>query len=325
MGKELSEIKACIEKDMQRFEQEYKQCFLSGESLLDKILSYSYSQKGKHIRPIISCLVANVFGKVTEKTIRSSVIIELLHTASLLHDDVIDDSNTRRNQKTVNFIWDNKTAILVGDYIYGKCLSMIKTQDDFNLMPVYATVGEYLPMGELGEKEMSDSLNTKINSYLEVIKQKTAVLIKAAAKIGALTCEEKEVDVENVGDFGESVGMAFQIKDDILDFTLNNESGKGVGNDIKEKKITLPLIYYIDTLNEKDKEEVLSFIEKENKEEKEIKDLIIKVNESKAIKQAEKTLEEYSSRAKHLLTFMPKNIYTETLNDLVQYLIDRKK
>jgi octaprenyl-diphosphate synthase len=325
MTKNLKEISTCIEKELEKFEEMFKSFFECDEDILNQVLSYLYSQKGKHIRPIISFLVAKTYGQVNEKTLRSAIILELLHTASLLHDDVIDDSFKRRNKKTVNIVWDNKTAILVGDYLYGKCLSLIKTQEDFNLMPVYAKIGVDLPEGELREKYFSENLNTNINNYLKVIYQKTASLLACSAKVGALTCNNKEISTEKIEDLGESLGMAFQIKDDILDFSLTDESGKGIGNDIKEKKITLPTIYYLEEKNNDEQRQILDFISKDNKEETEIKSLIVSVNNSQAIQKAENILKEYSNKAQTIIETMPKNIYSEALNDLVQYLIDRKK
>ncbi|MCH3924056.1 MAG: polyprenyl synthetase family protein [Bacteroidales bacterium] len=325
MNKDLTQITKCIKDELNIFEKCFEDIFNDDYPFLNNILSYNYSQKGKHIRPILSILIAKTYGDVTENTYRACVILELLHTASLLHDDVIDDSNKRRDKETINSKYGDKTAILLGDYLYGKCLSIIKTQEDFNLIPIYAKVGLNLPKGEIKEKIFSEKLDSKIESYLSMIDDKTVALIEAATKIGGLTCKNSDIDISVVGDFGVNIGRAFQIKDDILDYSIDNKLDKEVGNDIKEKKITIPLIYYLDSLNKNDREDVLKFIAEDDKRQQDINDLIVKVSNSQAMKKVEDILNSYSNKAIENINLMPNNIYSETLKDLVQYLIYRNK
>lgn len=317
----IEEITTCIQKDLHDFEEMFSNAFSQEKSALGDMLTYLLTLKGKRIRPMLTLLVAASFAKISVSTIRTAVIIELLHTASLLHDDVIDESFYRRNEKTLNAIWDNRASILVGDYLYGKALALIKTQEDFNLMPVFAKIAMDLPKGEIGEMEVTNTKSTSKDQYLKIIYEKTASLIEASTMCGALTCKAQNIDLDKIRELGHNIGMAFQIKDDLLDYLEN--TGKKKGADIREKKITLPLIYYMETLTEKEKEETLSFLYSDKKEQKEIDLLIEKITQSGVISRSQQEVDYYSTRAKNIVSTFPKNIYSQSLIKLVEYLTER--
>ena len=326
MTRKLTEITNCIQSKLKDFEEMFASCFSADNSSLDNMLKYIVSLKGKRIRPIITLFCALSFGKTTKQTFRSAIVVELLHTASLLHDDVIDQSSVRRGKKTLNARFDNHLAILVGDYLYGKALSLLQTQEDFNLMPIFGKIATDLPQGEIREDEAINKKDTSIDFYLKVIYEKTASLIEASALCGACSCEkdnETEINFQQIKELGKAIGMAFQIKDDILDYKDN--TGKEKGIDIKEGKITIPLIYYIESVSEEEKEEILSMLYSPNKTEVMIKDLLQKVCDSGAIDRAEQAMISYSEQASNIINTFPKNIYSKSLGELVQYLTKRDK
>lgn len=326
MTNKLTEITNCIQRELKDFEDMFASCFSADNSSLDNMLKYVVSLKGKRIRPIITILCALTFGKATKQTFRSAIITELLHTASLLHDDVIDESTVRRGKRTLNASFNNHLAILVGDYLYGKALSLLQTQEDFNLMPIFGKIAMDLPQGEIREDEATDKKDTSLDFYLKVIYEKTASLIEASVLCGACSCEKdskEEINIQQIKDFGKAIGMAFQIKDDVLDYKDN--TGKEKGIDIKESKITIPLIYYLESVDEEEKAEVLSMLYSSEKTDEMIKDLLQKVCDSGAIDRAEQTMNSYSEQALNIISTFPKNIYSQSLFELVQYLTRRDK
>ena len=325
MTNKITEITNCIQKELKDFEVMFKSCFSADNSSLDNMLKYVVSLKGKRVRPIIALLCALTFGKATKQTFRSAIIIELLHTASLLHDDVIDESNIRRGQKTLNASFDSHLAILVGDYLFGKALSLLQTQEDFNLMPIFGKIAMDLPKGEIREDEATKQKDTSLDFYLKVIYEKTASLIEASVMCGITSCGNynKKINIEQIKNFGKAIGMAFQIKDDILDYKDN--TGKEKGIDIKESKITIPLIYYLEGVSEEEKLEVLNMLYSPNKTDEQVKTLLQKVCESGALDKAEQTMSYYSKQAINIINTFPQNIYSKSLLELVQYLTMRDK
>ncbi|MDO5759974.1 MAG: polyprenyl synthetase family protein [Bacteroidota bacterium] len=317
----IEEITTCIHKDLNDFEKMFSDAFLQEKSALGSMLSYLSTLKGKRIRPMLTLLVAASFAQINVQTTRAAVIIELLHTASLLHDDVIDESLYRRNEKTLNAIWDNRASVLVGDYLYGKALSLIETKEDFNLMPVYAKIAMDLPKGEIREMEATNTKNGTIDRYLKIIYEKTASLIEASVMCGALSCGSKEIDMKVMQEFGHSIGMAFQIKDDLLDYLDN--TGKEKGADIREKKMTLPFIYYMESIDKKEREETLSFLYSDKKEERQIENVIERISLSGAVERAQKDVEYYNQKARNIASHFPTNVYSTSLTKLVEYLTER--
>lgn len=320
---DIKEYAKCIEEELKTFDAMYQECKQSDVDMLTDILSYSLSQKSKKLRPLITLLVAKTCGGISKSTYRSAIIMELLHTASLAHDDVLDESDLRRNQPTINAKWGNNAAILYGDYLFGKSLQLIHTKEDFELLPIYSKVARELPMGELLQKEISENSDISRESYYKVIDNKTSSLLGASAYIGAKTAITNEDYSQIAEEFGRLLGRAFQIKDDILDFQINETSGKKYGNDIKECKFTLPMLDYIDSLEENIKQEVINFVKQEEKSEEEILKLVLSVIESGSLNKTEEEVKYYSNKAKEQLQFLPSNEYRKILENLVETLINR--
>ncbi len=320
----LADLRQEVEREIACFEEKFLACMPFGDDTIGALTKYVLSQKGKRVRPLISFLVAKLCGGVSEATYRAAIILELLHTASLVHDDVLDESSLRRGKPTVNKIWGNKTAILFGDYIYGKCLQLIETQEDFDLLPIYSKIARELPQGELLQKELSDSQSYEEKSYFGVIDRKTASLFGASAYVGAKTAESKEDYSSSAESFGRLLGRAFQIQDDILDFDLSSKSGKGFGNDIKERKITLPLIFLLQSLEEKERKHLLDFLALEQKSEDSIRLLIESVEKYGCLEKAQEQVAYYSAKAKEALLLLPDNEFREKLEQLTDCLIGRE-
>lgn len=319
----LQQISDCVSSEFEEFDRLYSHSVSLEKGTLGQALNYVLSQQGKRIRPLLIILMAKACGRVTDSTYRSAVILELLHTASLVHDDVLDKSETRHNRPTVSRKWGNNTAVLLGDYLYGLCLQIIKTQEDFELMSIYSRIARELPMGEILQKDISERQDVSLDSYYEVIRYKTASLFAAACHIGARTSQAQKDYVPVAEDFGRNLGMAFQIRDDILDFDTRGGSGKGFGNDIYEKKITLPLIFHLETLSSIERSRLFSFIRQDEKEDGKVLAFVNEVLLSGALEKAEQLVEFYSEKAKKSLLSLPESEYRDCLGDLVDCLVSR--
>ncbi|HIW86847.1 MAG TPA: polyprenyl synthetase family protein [Candidatus Onthomorpha intestinigallinarum] len=320
----LQQISGCVSREFEEFDRLYSRSVSFDKGTLGQALRYVLSQHGKRIRPLLIILMAKACGQVTDSTYRSAVILELLHTASLVHDDVLDKSDTRHNRPTVSRKWGNNTAVLLGDYLYGLCLQIIETREDFELMSIYSRIARELPMGEILQKDISERQDVSLDSYYEVIRYKTASLFGAACYIGAKTSRAKDDYVSVAEDFGRNLGMAFQIRDDILDFDTRGDSGKGFGNDIYEKKITLPLIFHLETLSSVERKRLFSFIRQDEKENDKVLAFVNEVLLSGALEKAEQLVEYYSDKAKMALLSLPESEYRNSLGDLVDCLVARR-
>lgn len=284
---DLKNITHPIRDYLELFDKRFSESVSLEGFFIDDISEYILKQSGKKIRPILTFLSAKITKGVTSQTIRCALILELIHTASLIHDDVIDDSEKRRGKETLNFIWGNNAAVLYGDYIYGKCLEVIETESDFKLLPTLAKITSNLPLGELMQKDVSERLDYSEESYFKVISNKTAAMMEVAAEIGAMSAGAETEDIQSLKSFGYYMGLAFQVRDDILDYFPEFNTGKPFGNDIKEKKITLPLIFLLNESSQKDREEILNFIKQDNKKEKDILNLINRVRDEGFVDRAE--------------------------------------
>lgn len=320
---ELKDIAKSIEKELNTFELMYQECKTNDVEMLSDILTYSLSQKSKKIRPLLTILVAKACGGLSDSTYRSAIIVELLHTASLAHDDVLDNSDLRRNQPTINSRWGNNAAILYGDYLFGKSLQLIHTKEDFDLLPIYSKIARELPMGELLQKDVLEKGDTSREAYFNVIDYKTSSLLGASAYIGAKTATTKQDYTKYAEEFGRLLGRAFQIKDDILDFEISQVNGKKYGNDIKECKLTLPILDYIDTLDEEIKLNVIDFVKQKDKSDEDVLQLVLDVVNSGSLTKTEEKVKYYSDKAKEVLSNLPENQYRKTLEQLVEILIKR--
>ncbi len=292
--------------------------------LLDKITSYIVRRKGKQMRPLFVFLSAGVAGKIRESTYRGASLIELLHTATLVHDDVVDDAHYRRGFFSVNALWKNKIAVLVGDFLLSRGLLLSLNNDDFDLLKIVSNAVREMSEGELLQMEKARKLDITEEVYYEVIKQKTASLITACCKVGSSSSGADKESVDKMGDFGLNVGMAFQIKDDLFDYGTY-QPGKPVGIDIREKKMTLPLIYSLNNTNGSVKSRIKKLIKGSADKPRNVKEVIDFVRKSGGLDYAAEVMNKYHQKAIDILRTFPDSKYRMSLEQLVQFTIDRTK
>ncbi len=292
--------------------------------LLDKIMTYIVKRKGKQIRPLFVFLSAGACGNISESTYRGASLIELLHTATLVHDDVVDDSNYRRGYFSVNALWKNKIAVLVGDFLLSRGLALSLSNQDYNLLSIVNDAVTEMSEGELLQMEKARQLDIKEEIYYEIIRQKTASLIASCCAVGASSSGASEAIVAKMKEFGQFVGMAFQIKDDLFDYG-DDEIGKPLGIDIKEKKMTLPLIYTLSKASWMEKRRIISIIRNKSEDSSKVKEVIEFVKKSGGIEYAQGVMQQYYQKAITLLDELPETTYKTSLADLVRFTIDRKR
>ena len=294
--------------------------------LLNRITYYIVNRKGKQMRPMFVFLSAKLVndGEVNERTYRAASVIELIHTASLVHDDVVDDSNKRRGFFSINALWKNKIAVLVGDYLLSKGMLLSVEHGDFDLLQIISLAIREISEGELLQIEKARKLDIDESVYYEIIRQKTATLIAACCSIGVCSVKPESQDVATFRKFGELCGMAFQIKDDLFDYG-EEKIGKPTGIDIKEQKMTLPLIYALNNANRKEKTWLINSVKKYNKDKKRVREVIAFVKEKGGLLYAQEKMYEFKHRALELLNTYPDSEYKEALQLMVNYVVDRKK
>lgn len=324
MPLKLEDIQAPVAAEMKEFEKKFRQSMRSNVMLLDKITSYIVKRKGKQMRPLFVFLSAGAAGGVSESTYRGAALIELLHTATLVHDDVVDDAHYRRGFFSVNALWKNKIAVLVGDFLLSRGLLLSLDNDDFNLLKIVSTAVREMSEGELLQMEKARKMDITEEIYYEIIRQKTASLITACCRVGASSAGADANTVEQMTRFGQYVGMAFQIKDDLFDYG-SFEIGKPTGIDIKEKKMTLPLIYSLNQVGKVDRKRIKKLIKKSEDQPKNIETVIHFVKEHGGIDYATRVMTDYHERAKAVLTSLPASPYRTSLEQLVQFTIDRTR
>lgn len=320
----VADIQAPIAAEMDLFEHKFRDLMKSDVMLLDQITNYIVKRKGKQLRPMFVFLMAGVCGQINESTYRGASLIELCHTASLVHDDVVDDSNYRRGFFSINALWKNKVAVLVGDYLLTRGLFLAVDNNDHDLLRIVTTAVRELSEGELLQIEKARRLDITEDVYYEIIRQKTASLIAACCAVGARSAGADEVTIEKARFFGERVGIAFQIKDDLFDYGTA-EVGKPLGIDIKEKKMTLPLIYALNRAGYLEKRRVINIIKNESENPKKVADVIAFVKNSGGIEYATEAMNRYVAETQTLLDSFPDSIYRRSLRQLVQYTIERSK
>jgi len=311
---------------MDLFEVKFKEAMASKVALLNRITYYIASRKGKQMRPMFVFLVAKLAGegKVTDRTYRGASIIELIHTASLVHDDVIDASDKRRGFFSVNALWKNKIAVLVGDYFFSKGLLLSLDHDDFDLLKIVSEAVREMSQGELLQLEKARRLDINEVVYYDIIRQKTATLIAACCAMGAASVGCSDEEIERFRSFGEYAGMAFQIKDDLFDYT-EGAIGKPTGIDIKEQKMTLPLIYVLNQASDRDKRWIIDSVKRHHKDKKRVKEVIAFVKDNGGLEYAIRQMNRYRDAALGLLVNYPESTFKTALVDLVNYVVDRKK
>ncbi|MEO1257703.1 MAG: polyprenyl synthetase family protein [Bacteroidota bacterium] len=324
MKANLHSIKQPIAKELDDFEAHFRKAMASHVPLVDRIMYYIVKRKGKQVRPMFVFLSAKLCGEVSEATFIGASLVELLHTASLVHDDVVDDSYERRGFFSINALWKNKVAVLVGDYLLAQGLLLALKNKEFRQLEILSEAVKAMSEGELLQLEKARRLDIKESIYYDVIRQKTASLIAASCSAGAASVTKDESVIERMRLFGEHIGIAFQIKDDLFDFGTD-DVGKPLGIDIQEKKLTLPLIYALDHSPNGDKKHIIRLIKKYSDRPEKVKEVIEFVRQSGGIEYAKKAMEEYSQKAFDILNTFPPSPARQSLKDLVVFVTTRKK
>lgn len=324
MSLNLKEIQAPIALEMAEFEKKFRDSMKSKVLLLDKIMNYIVKRKGKQMRPMFVFLTAGVTGGIAESTYRGAALIELLHTATLVHDDVVDDANYRRGFFSINALWKNKIAVLVGDYLLSRGLLLSVDYEDYTLLRIVSNAVREMSEGELLQMEKARKLDIDEEVYYDIIRQKTASLIASCCSVGAASSGADTETIEKMRLFGEKVGMAFQIKDDLFDYGTA-EIGKPLGIDIKEKKMTLPLIYALKNASLFEKKQVIYKIKNQSHKSKKVHEVIEFVKSSGGIEYAQEIMEKYYNEALEVLETFKDSAFKSSLKDLVAYTIQREK
>ena len=307
------------------FEKKFKNSLQSKVPLLNKIMYYIIKRKGKQMRPMFVFLTNKIFNSPNEKSYRAASLIELLHTATLVHDDVIDESSIRRGFFSINAIWKNKIAVLIGDFLLSKGLLLALENEDYDVLKIVSSALKNMSEGELLQIEKARKLDIKEDVYFEIIRKKTAVLIASCCACGASSGNADIKTIEKARVFGENVGIAFQIKDDLFDYNKNSIIGKPTVIDIRQKKMTLPLIYTLNIVDKEIKNKIINIIKNDNNNDEKISYLIKLVTNAGGIKYAENKMNYYHKKSLKLLKEFPKNKYRDALELLVNHVITRKK
>ncbi|MBP3943176.1 polyprenyl synthetase family protein [Sphingobacteriaceae bacterium WQ 2009] len=320
----LNEIQKPIAKELATFEGKFKASMKSAAPLLDRIIHYIVKRKGKQMRPMFVFFSAGLCGGIQESTFRGAALVELLHTASLVHDDVVDNANERRGFFSVNALWKNKVAVLVGDFLLAKGLLLSVKNKEFRLLEIVSEAVEQMSEGELLQIEKARKLDIQEDIYFEVIRQKTASLIASCCAAGAASSGADEATIKKLHQFGEKVGIAFQIKDDLFDFGID-DVGKPLGNDIKEKKMTLPLIYALNEVSKSEKRHIINLVKNHSEDPKKVTEVIEFVRHSGGLDYAKEKMFAYQQEAFELLKDFPDSEYKTGLEQLIKYTTERKK
>jgi octaprenyl-diphosphate synthase len=321
----LSSIKKPVEKDMAEFEAYFSKTMRSEIPLLKIILNYILRRKGKQMRPLLVFLSAKLNGEISEATFVAATLIELLHTASLVHDDVVDDAQERRGALSINALWNSKIAVLVGDYMLSRGLLISVEKNRYDMLEIVSEAVKSMSEGELLQLQKSRKLNIKEEDYYKIITMKTAAIIAACTACGARSVTSDNEIILTMKDFGENIGIAFQIRDDLLDYEGNGLTGKAPGNDIKEKKITLPLIYALEQSSDSRKRHILSIVRNRKKTKTEIAEVIDFVSENGGMEYSELQMNKYRDKALAILDSYPNSDVKESLKEFVFYTTSRNK
>ena len=319
----LDQIKAPIVREMDEFEKKFRVSMHTKVLLLDKIMEYIVKRKGKQMRPMFVFLSAGMCGGITESTYRGASLIELLHTATLVHDDVVDNANYRRGFFSVNALWKNKIAVLVGDFLLSRGLMLSMENKEYELLSLVTQAVKEMSEGELLQMEKARHLDITEDVYFDIIRQKTASLISSCCAVGAASSKCNGQIVGKMKRVGEEIGMAFQIKDDLFDYG-DDEIGKPVGIDIKEKKLTLPLIYALSKASWLEKRRIIRMVKNENEKPDRVKEVIAFVKNSGGIDYAKDTMNRYYKKSIEIFQEFPDSNYKTSLMQLVQFTIERK-
>ncbi len=321
----LNEIRKPIHPEMQQFEKHFRDSMKSNIPLLNIITNYLLRRKGKQMRPMFVFLTAGLCGDITPSSYNAASLIELLHSASLIHDDVVDESYERRGFFSINALWKSKVSVLLGDYLLAKGLLLSVKEKEHELLRLVSDAVREMSEGELMQMQKSRKLNITKEDYFEIIRKKTAALIAACTACGAWSASQDNELTEKFRVFGEKVGMAFQIKDDLFDYQQKGFIGKPTGNDIKEKKFTLPLIHALEVCPDKERKHIIRIIRRHNNNASKVQEVIAFARSYEGLEYSEKLMLDYRDDAMEILAEMPDNQHRKALQDLVNYVVVRKK
>ena len=322
---DLKKIIIPIKTEMDSFEKKFRESVSSDVPIVDKIMHYIIKRKGKQIRPIFVFLSSKLFGKISKSSYTAASLIELLHTATLIHDDVVDESNLRRGVFSINAVWKNKIAVLVGDFLLSKGLLLSVKNKEYKMLEIMSSAVEQMSEGELLQMEKSRKLNISEDDYYKIIRKKTAALISACCESGAVASKQCDTVCEKMRLFGEYAGMAFQIKDDLFDYESNINIGKPKGIDIKDKKLTLPIIYSLNNVSYNQKRNIINTIKRDYDNEEKIIELYNIVKSCGGIDYSKKIMKKYHDKAIGILNEFEDNEAKKSLILLLKFIINRKK
>jgi len=321
----LNSIKKPVENELKAFEPYFRKIMSSKVPLLSIITNHIYRRKGKQVRPLLVFLSAGMNGSITEATFVAAGMIELLHTATLIHDDVVDEANERRGSFSINALWRSKIAVLVGDFLLSKGLLLAIETNEFELLRNMSHAVKEMSEGELLQIERSRRMNIDEETYFDIIHKKTATLIASCLVNGAVSVGAEQAMIDKMYEYGVNLGLAFQIKDDIFDYQAKGALGKPTGNDIKENKLTLPLIYALSRVDKVKKRRMLSQLRKSKRSQQAVEEVIRFANEYGGIEYATDRMNEYKDKAIAALKPFPESIYRDALIDMANFVVNRKK
>ncbi len=324
MVKSMDKIKGPIAEELKLFEKRFREAMKSKVPLLDKITYYIVQRKGKQVRPMFVFLSAKLCGVVNDHSYTAASLLELLHTATLVHDDVVDDANQRRGFFSVNALWKNKIAVLVGDFFFSQGLLLALKDKQYRMLEIISNASQEMVEGELLQIEKARRLDIKESVYYEIIRQKTASLIAAACSAGAASTTNDEETIEKVRLLGEKIGIAFQIRDDLFDFGID-DVGKPLGIDIKEKKMTLPLIYALNQTTNSQRRKIINDIKRRSEDAATVREIIQFVRDSGGLEYATQVMLNYRKEAFDILHTFPESPARQSMEELVTFVTDRKK
>ena len=319
----LDDIKSAVSNELKQFEKFYQDALHSDNFLLDKIGRYTLKHKGKQLRPLFVFLSAKCFGKVNESTLRAATFIELLHSATLIHDDVVDDAAERRGFASINAMYKNKIAVLAGDYLLSKGMMIALENRDYQMLDMISETVRNMSEGEIFQLEKAKKLDISEDDYYQIIEKKTAALIASCCAIGAVSASATPEQIEAMRQFGIFAGIAFQIRDDIFDYQPDNASGKGYGNDIREHKMTLPLIHLLQNSSAIERTLIISKIRLSGKRKKTINEIIKKANEKNSLAYCEEKMNFFTQQAENQLDSITDSDAKEALKQLLYYCVKR--
>lgn len=321
----LKELRKPISNELNEFQKVFRNSVKSTVPLLDVIMNYILKSKGKQMRPLIVLYSATLFDGINESTYRAATLIELLHTATLVHDDVVDESDRRRGRFSINALWKNKIAVLVGDYLLSRGMLTALQAKDYNVLEIVSEAVKEMSEGELLQIEKARKLDIDESVYYDVIRKKTASLVASCFAAGASSSCQSDDDIKKMWNIGEYAGMAFQIKDDLLDYEKSNVTGKPTGIDIKEKKMTLPLIYLLSKSSFLKKRKIINIIKQHNTNKEKVNWIMNEVKNAGGIKYATDVMAQYKNKAINMLREYPESTSRLALEQIIEFTIDRKK